>query len=204
MKPTRLLLTFALSFLLISCGSTTTNTSAPAPVSGKYTDYKLGVGDQITVNVWRNPELSLAVPVRPDGMISMPLVGDTQAAGLSASELSTALQDKLVNFIRNPQVTVIVTDATSTDYQRRVRVTGAVEAPISVPHREGMTVLDLVLEAGGLTEFALANRAALYRKTSSGVEAYSIRLGDILNRGELSTNYELAPSDIITIPERAF
>ncbi len=166
--------------------------------------YEIGVGDVLDINVWRNPELSLTVPVRPDGKISMPLVGDVTAAGLSASDLSKSLQDSLVNFIRNPQVTIIVAETISADFNRRVRVTGAVDNPISVAHRDGMTVLDLVLDAGGLNEFALPNRAKLYRKTPEGVKAYSIKLGDILNRGTLDTNYELAPSDIITIPERSF
>ncbi len=178
--------------------------AAPDSVAGQYLQYTIGVGDVLQVNVWRNPELSLVVPVRPDGKISMPLVGDVVAAGKTATELSDNLREQLVNFIRNPQVTIIVTETTSTDFQRRVRVTGAVENPLSIVHRDGMTVLDLVLEAGGVTEFAIPNKAVLYRKTESGAKAYSIRLGDILKKGRLETNYELAPSDIVTIPERTF
>ncbi len=194
-----------LSLVIVGCGSNQiASSSAPAEVGDKYAVYKIGVGDQLTVSVWRNPELSLDVPVRPDGKISMPLVGDIEAAGHSAAELSEALRAELVNYIRNPQVAVIVTSATSTDYQRRVRVTGAIEKPLSLPHRDGMTVLDLVLEAGGLTEFAVPNRAVLYRKTGEGVQAHSVRLGDILNKGKLETNYNLAPSDIVSVPERTF
>ena len=190
---------------LFGCSSAP-KTGLEAPVANTDTarEYKIGVGDQLTVNVWRNPELSLDVPVRPDGKISMPLVGDVQAAGLSASALSDALSKSLVNYIRNPQVAVIVTSATSTDYLSRIRVTGAVESPLSVPYRDGMTVLDVVLEAGGLTDFAVPNKAILYRRTEEGVKAYSVRLGDILNRGKLETNYSLTPSDIVTVPERSF
>lgn len=179
-------------------------TSEVLPSSVKNTQYYIGTGDSLNINVWRNEELTMTIPVRPDGKISMPLIGEVQAAGLTAGKLSEQLQTKLLNFIRNPQVTVIVVAADSSDYQSRVRVTGSVETPISLPYREGMTVLDLVLEAGGLTEFARGNGAKLFRKTDEGVKAYNIRVQDILNKGNLSTNYELAPSDIITIPERLF
>lgn len=193
----------ALSCLTFACASRQEISDVP-PVLESDTEiqYEIGVGDVLDINVWRNPELSLSVPVRPDGKISIPLVGDVQASGESASSLSESLRSNLVNFIRNPQVTVIVAETISADFNRRVRVTGAVENPISVAYRDGMTVLDLVLDAGGLNEFALANRAKLYRKGAEGVTAFEIRLGDILNKGKLETNYELAPSDIITIPER--
>lgn len=202
---------FSLAVVLLSvvfaagCGSSAKVVEQkPESTKGKYFDYYIGVGDQISINVWRNEDLSLEVPVRPDGKISMPLVGEVVAAGNTAQALSDNIKSSLENYIRNPQVTVIVTDALSSDYQRRVRVTGAVEDPISIPQREGMTVLDLVLEAGGLTEFAIPNKAKLYRKTSQGVVAYPIYLGDILNKGKLETNFHLAPSDIISIPERVF
>ena len=190
---------------LVGCSNVgEANLDAPAPVMEQLTTYNIGVGDSLTVNVWRNPELTLDVQVRPDGKISMPLIGDVDASGRSASDLSKSIEELLAGFIRNPQVTTIVSNATSHDYHRRVRVTGAVEQPISIPFREGMTVLDLVLEAGGLTDFAMPNKARLYRKTNAGVEAYTVRLGDILNKGALSTNYQVGPSDILTIPERVF
>ena len=203
---TRISALIALVFALGACTFTPDGviTDAPEGVTDSVAEYQIGVGDQLNVNVWRNPELSLVVPVRPDGKISLPLVGDAQAAGLTVNELNSGLQSSLSNFIRNPQVTVIVTAADSTDYQRRVRITGAVENPISIAHREGITVLDLVLEAGGLSEFAVPNKAVIYRRTDSGVKAFSVRVGDILNKGRLTTNYELVPSDILTIPERTF
>jgi len=191
--------------LFLGCASQgPVETSEPIQQSVENQEYYIGVGDSLTINVWRNEELTLATPVRPDGKISMPLIGDVQASGLTASQLSKDLQAKLLNYIRNPQVTVIVNAPDSAGYQSRVRITGAVETPLSLPFREGMTVLDLVLEAGGLTEFARGNKARLFRKTDEGVKAYSVRVQDILNKGDLSSNYELAPSDFITIPERLF
>lgn len=167
-------------------------------------EYKLGVGDQIAVQVWKSPELSVTVPVRPDGKISVPLIGDVVAAGQTAVALSGGLTTGFSEFVRNPQVTVIVLDPVSAEYLRRVRVTGAVAQPVSLAHQQGMTVLDLVLGAGGTTEFASGNQARLYRKYGDKVEVFPIYLDDILNKGEVETNYILAPSDIVTVPERVF
>ncbi len=175
--------------------------STPAVVEGQY---ELGVGDQISVQVWKSPELSLEVPVRPDGKISAPLIGDVTAAGLSSEELAATLAKGFSRYVRNPQVTVIVLNPASGEFLRRVRITGAVEAPLSLEHRQGMTVLDLVLQAGGLTEFGVGNKAKLFRKYGDKMEVYPIHLDDILQKGRLTTNYLLAPSDIVTIPERVF
>lgn len=199
--------TFALicgTLSLLACGTNSSIDSAPPEVAASSATYMLGVDDLVAINVWRNEELSLNLPVRPDGKISLPLVGDLQAAGVSTTELSTEIESKLSQFIRNPQVTVIVVEANSNDYLRRVRVTGAVENPISIPYRQGMTVLDLILEAGGVNEFAILNSAKLYRKSGEGVQAYNVRLGNILRKGQLDTNYVLSPSDIVTVPERTF
>lgn len=166
--------------------------------------YKIGVGDDLQINVWRNEELSVQVPVRPDGKISMPLIGDIGASGTSTEELAGIITESLSEYIRNPQVTVIVRTPSSSDFQRRVRITGSVENPMSVPYREGMTVLDLVLLAGGANEFAASNRSKLYRKSGNEVKVYPINLEDILKRGDLETNYPLQASDIITVPERLF
>lgn len=167
-------------------------------------EYEIGIGDALQVSVWRNPDLSMAVPVRPDGRISLPLVGDVQAAGITTERLGANVAAALNTYIKNPQVTVIVTSSGSADYRNRVRVTGAVQQQISVPFREGMTVLDVVLEAGGPSEFASGNNARLYRETGKSVKVYPIYLEDILNKGKLGSNYELSPSDIITVPERVF
>nr|WP_324257554.1 XrtA/PEP-CTERM system exopolysaccharide export protein [Cellvibrio fontiphilus] len=176
----------------------------PLSEAGLLSEYRIGVGDSIQINVWRNPELSLAVPVRPDGKVSMPLIGDILAANQTATELSAAITAGLSSYVRNPQVTVIVANPSSSDFQRRVRITGAVRSPQSIPYREGMTVLDLVLIAGGPNEFASANNAKLYRRINGEVKVYRIRLDDLMTDGEVATNYDLQPSDIVSVPERAF
>jgi polysaccharide biosynthesis/export protein len=167
-------------------------------------EYLIGVGDDLKVSVWRNPELSLNVPVRPDGKISMPLIGDIMAADLTATQLSANIVKSLNSYLKSPQVTVIVANPSSSDFQRRVRITGAVRSPQSIPYREGMTVLDLVLLAGGTNEFASANKAKLYRKSEGAIKVYPIKLDDLINKGKVQTNYPLQPSDIVTVPERAF
>lgn len=189
----------------VGCSSSA-QVSIEAPVydGNNFTEYQIGVGDELAINVWRNQELSVSVPVLPDGSFSMPLIGEIIAAGKTTDALGLEIQKSLEKFVRSPKVTVIVTDAISSDFLRRVRLTGAVEEPLSVPHRPGMTVLDLVLQGDGLSDFAIPNKAVLYRRTSDGIQAYGVRLGDILNKGKLETNYELAPSDIVTIPERNF
>ena len=191
--------------LLAACSSTRKVTAPPITDHSAVSDeYRIGVGDMLQVSVWRNQELSTAVPVRPDGKISLPLVGDIAAANLTTAQLSANIVTKLENFIRSPQVTVIVTNPSSADFQRRVRITGAVHSPQSLPFREGMTVLDLVLLAGGPNEYASANKAKLYRKVNGETKVYPIYLADLIEDGKVETNYPLQPSDIVTVPERSF
>ena len=167
--------------------------------------YKIGVDDELQVSVWRHPDLSIGVVVRPDGKISLPLIGDLAAAGVTTEELTETVQQSLRNYIRSPQATVIVTRATSAQFLRRISVTGAVNRPQSVVHQQGITVFDAILQAGGLNPFARGNDAKLYRRNKEGkMKVYSIRLNDILEDGRLDTNYRLIPSDIISVPERAF
>lgn len=193
-----------LGLLLQACSSGKVVTPPFTSNTSVLEEYRIGVGDDLRINVWRNEELSLAVPVRPDGKISMPLVGDILAADLTTKELSDNIVRSLTSYVRNPQVTVIVTNPSSSDFQRRVRITGAVRNPQSIAYREGMTVLDLVLMAGGTNEFASGNNAKLYRKSNDQVKVYPIHLNDLINRGKVETNYPLQPSDIVTVPERAF
>lgn len=172
----------------------------------KYVDkYLIGVDDRVQVSVWRNPDLSVTVPVRPDGMISIPLVGDIQAGGLSAERVAADITKKLSLYVRDPHVAVILTELRSHEYISRVRITGSVRNPISLPFRQGMTVLDAVLAAGGIDEFASPNGTKVYRKSKNGSpEIIKIRLGKILTSGKLETNYKLVPGDVITVPERLF
>jgi polysaccharide export outer membrane protein len=192
-----------LSLLLAGCASSGNFTpGAPPAAASVADDYRIGVDDMVQVSVWRNPELGTTAPVRPDGKISVPLVGDVVAGGRTPDEVAKDVQDKLAAFVREPQVTVILTELRSHEYLSRVRVTGAVRTPISIPYRQGMTVLDAVLAAGGITEFAAPDRSSLHRKVGDGAQAYGVQLGHILDSGDLSTNYKVAPGDVITVPER--
>jgi len=194
------------AWILITIGLTACATPTPPPVATtsvpEFADeYRIGVGDALSINVWRNEDLSVQVPVRPDGKVSVPLAGDVMVGNKTPEEVAADITAKLATFIRDPYVTVIVTDMGSDQYRSRVRVTGAVGQPLSLPYRQGMTVLDLVLEAGGTTEFANEGGAVLYRRSG---ERLDIQLNRILHRGEMATNYDLQPGDVVTIPERAF
>jgi len=195
------------SFLLLAaCASGPRPGDAPTvnPQAQAVEAYRIGVDDSVRVAVWQNPDLNVTVPVRPDGKISVPLVGDVEAGGKTPEEVSAEIRTKLEAYVRNPQVTVIVDQLRSHEYLSRVRVTGAVRTPISVPYRQGMTVLDAVLAAGGTNEFAAADRTELYRKDGASTKAYAVRLDRILQKGELGTNYDVQPGDVITVPERSF
>jgi len=192
--------------LLAACSNVPVESGAPPAVQefGLDNNYQIGVGDELSVQVWRNEELSVKVPVRPDGKISTPLVGDIVAAGLTTQELAKQITAKLGSYVRNPEVTVIVNNPVSADFLRRVRVTGSVRNPTSITYRQGITVLDLVLQAGGLTDFAAPANARLYRTVGGKTKIYKVNLDAILQRGDLSTNYTLYPSDVVTVPERSF
>src|SRR5229473_446914 len=161
------------------------NSEPLAGNSNKDLSYKIGVDDKLQVVVWRNPDLSVAAPVRPDGKISVPLIGDVQASGITPMEVANSVKNKLSYFIRDPNVSVIVTEMQSHDFMSRVRVTGAVRAPQTFPYRPGMTVLDAVLQAGGVNDFAAPNRTRLHRKSSSKTEVIPIELGTLLKKGGL-------------------
>jgi polysaccharide biosynthesis/export protein len=167
-------------------------------------EYRIGPDDRVQVTVWRNPELTVIAPVRPDGKITVPIIGDVQAGSRTPNEVADDIRRKLSTYIREPNVAVILTELHSHEFLTRVRVTGAVRAPRSMPHRQGMTVLDAVLEAGGVNDFASSNRTKLYRKTKDRTEVFDIELGDILTKGKLETNLLVKPGDVITVPERLF
>lgn len=177
----------------------------PPPVEASLApEFRLGTGDVLSVSVWKNPDLSVRVPVRPDGFISVPLVGDVLAGGRTPSEIAIDTEQKLTQYIRTPKVSVIIEEIPSAEFQNRVRVVGGVAEPKSISHRDGMTIIDLVLEAGGVNEFASPNSARLYRTVNGVARVYDVYLNDILSEGLLDTNYPLVPGDVITIPERRF
>src|SRR5262245_44721107 len=193
----------AVLLIVLGCESVsevpvTSDTPTAAP------EYRSGVDDRVQVTVWRNPELSVTSPVRPDGKISVPLIGDVEAGGRTPNEVADSIKRQLSTYIREPNVAVIITELRSHEFLSRVRVTGAVRTPRSFPYRQGMTVLDAVLEAGGVNDFASPNRSKLYRKTNDKIDVFEIELGNILNKGQLQTNLPLRPGDVLTVPERLF
>lgn len=165
------------------------------------TDYKIGPGDSLNVFVFNHPELSMAVPVRPDGKVSMPLVEDIPAAGRTANQLARDLEVRLSDYLRSPKVSVMVTGFVGGD---RVRVIGQATQPKSVPYRANMTLLDVMIEVGGLAEFAAGNRAKLVRVVDGKSTETRVRLKDLVQRGDMRANVVLKPGDVIIIPESRF
>lgn len=175
----------------------------PAPQSAAASpEYLIGPGDTLQVFVWRNPELSVTVPVRPDGRISTPLVEDMTAVGKTPTELARDIEKVLSEYVRSPQVNVIVTQPESAFSQ--VKVIGQVLKPAPVAYREGMTVLDVVLAVGGLTNFAAGNRARLVRVQDGKQVELPIRLDSLMNKGDMSQNLKLKPGDVLVVPESRF
>lgn len=166
-------------------------------------DYIIGPGDTLQIFVWRNPELSAAIPVRPDGKVSTPLIEDMVAVGKTPTQLARDMETELAEYIRSPQVNVIVTTPLSAF--SKITVIGQVGTPGDVPYREGMTVLDVVLAAGGLGEFASGNRAKLVRKAADGKTTEKrVRLEDLVKKGKLKENIAVQPGDVLIIPESFF
>jgi polysaccharide export outer membrane protein len=181
------------------------STSAPRPSSGEErAEYLIGPGDTLQVFVWRNPDLSVEAPVRPDGRISIPLVPDVQAQGKTPTELARNLGQALSTYIQDPMVTVIVKTIASAGNETGVSVIGAAVTPKTVPYRAGLTALDVLIEVGGLNTFARGNGATLLRREADGYHAYPLRLKDLVRSGDLRANVELKPGDVIRIPERLF
>ncbi len=166
--------------------------------------YKMAVGDHVQINVWKNPELSITSPIRPDGKISLPLIGDVMAVGHTPEQLASIIEQQLSAYVKSPNVTVMLTGIQGHEFLSRIRVTGSVSNNISIPYHHGMTVLDAVLEAGSVDLYADSNDTKLHRRTSKGTVTYDIRLKDIMKKGDMTTNIFLLPGDVITVPERLF
>lgn len=166
-------------------------------------EYVIGPGDALDVFVWKNPELSVKVPVRPDGRISIPLAQDVQAAGKTSNQLAGDIRTALLKFVKDPVVTVIV-QSVQGGGNERIMVIGAASRPQAVPYRAGLTALDVMVEVGGLKEFAAGNRATLLRRAKEGNEEIPLRLADLLEDGKPEDNIALLPGDVIRIPERWF
>ena len=168
-------------------------------------EYVIGPLDELTIFVWRNPELGAKVQVRPDGRITTPLITDMPAVGKTPKMLSDDIKLALTQYIENPLVSVIVNNFSGT-FSQQVRIVGATEKPASIPYRANMTLLDAMISVGGLSEYASGNRARLVRfdKASGKQKEYQVRIGDLLKKGDTKANVMLAPGDVIIIPESMF
>lgn len=178
----------------------------PASVLGSESDnaYVIGPTDQLNIFVWRQPELSTQAIVRPDGRISVPLIDDLQAAGQTPTQLAGAITTHLKEYIQDPKVSVIVTNFVG-PFDRQIRVVGEAAKPQAIPFRRNMTVLDVMIQVGGLTEFASGNRAVLVRSTAGGSrENFRLRLNDLLKEGDVAANAPVLPGDVIIIPQSYF
>ena len=189
---------------LVSACSSLPSTFPPAPVAAATPgyDYVVGAGDTLNIIVWRNPELSLSVPVRPDGKVSTPLVDELVAQGKTSVEIARDVEKALSKLVRDPVVTIIVTSFVG-PYSEQIRVVGEAAKPQSMPYKQKMTVLDVMISVGGLTDFADGNAASITR-ASEGDKRYSVRLKDLIKRGDISANVEMKPGDILIIPQGWF
>ena len=203
LKPLRITFLFSLSALALGCGTSEDSPDKLPWLSTADYNYLIGPGDVLQIFVWRNPELTISVPVRPDGKISVPLVEDLPAADKTATELAREIEVALSKFVRDPLVTVIVNQFHGV-YQTQVRVVGQATDPRALPYRDNMTLLDVMIAVGGLTDFADGNRSKLVRTVDGQTTQATVRLEDLILDGDISANVPVAPGDILIIPEAWF
>jgi polysaccharide export outer membrane protein len=191
------------SATLAACGNLGTLPPPGASGPGLGPEYVVGPLDNLNIFVWRNPELSQTVPVRPDGRISIPLIEDLPAAGLTPTQLARDIEGQLKKYVQDPIVTVIVTGFNG-PYDRQVRVVGEAAHPQAIPYRDNMTVLDAMIVVGGLTQYAAGNRAEIVRKVDGKETEYRVYLSDLLKYGDIDANVQMLPGDILIIPQSWF
>ncbi len=192
-----------LASLISGCaGYSSAYPSAPVAAATPDYNYVIGPGDMLNISVWRNPELSMTVPVRPDGKVSTPLVDELVAQGKTSVEIARDVEKLLGKLVRDPIVTIIVTSFIG-PYSEQIRVVGEAAKPQALPYKQKMTVLDVMIAVGGLTDFADGNGASITR-ASEGGQRYSVRLKDLIKRGDISANVEMKPGDILIIPQGWF
>lgn len=197
----RLLLITIMGAAVVGCAS---SGYPPAPASAASDDYNyhIGPGDTVNIVVWRNPELSMSVPVRPDGKLASPLIEDLPALGKNPTELARDIEKALSKFIRDPVVTVIVTGFVG-PYSEQIRVVGEAAKPQVLPYKQKMTLLDVMIAVGGMTDFADGNGASILRP-ADGSKQYGVRIKDLVKRGDVSANVEMKPGDVLIIPRSWF
>ncbi|MDD5611575.1 MAG: polysaccharide export protein [Gallionella sp.] len=193
------LIFFALT--LVGCVTRPVNNGAIEPTPRH--EYLIGPGDNLNISVWRNADISTSVPVRPDGNITIPLVEDMPAAGKTSSQLARDIEKTLSKYIQDPIVTIIVTGFVG-PYSEQIRVIGQASKPQALPYRNNMTILDVVIAVGGITEFAAGNRTRLIRNYNGQQQEFIVRLDDLVKDGDISANIEMRPGDIMVIPESMF
>jgi polysaccharide export outer membrane protein len=188
--------------LVAGCGGTPKHPAAPAQAGNPDYTYIIGAGDNLNILVWRNPELSMSVPVRPDGKIAAPLVDELVAQGKTSVQLAREVEAVLGKYVRDPIVTVMVSGFVG-PYSEQIRVVGEAARPQFLPYKSKMTLLDVMIAVGGLTDFASGNTATILR-TGDGNKQYTVRLSDLIKRGDVSANVEMRPGDILIIPQSFF
>ncbi|MFL6634065.1 MAG: XrtA/PEP-CTERM system exopolysaccharide export protein [Massilia sp.] len=180
-------------------------TRGQQPIETQVTDsqYLIGPGDAVNIIVWRNPEVSMSVPVRPDGKITTPLVEDLPAAGKTSTALARDIEKALAKYIQQPVVTVVVTNFVG-NYEEQIRVIGQATKPQALAYRRNMSLMDVMIAVGGTTEFAAGNRASLIRNVDGKQQRFNVRLDDLIKDGDISANVPMRPGDVLVIPESFF
>lgn len=202
-KLTSILVCFAL-LMPTGCAMQHSHPLAPARAdSAASTEYLVGPGDALNIVVWRNPEVSTTVPVRPDGKFTTPLVEDIQASGKTTTQLARDIEKALSKYIQDPIVSVMVTNFVG-PFSEQIRVVGQAAKPQALPYKERMTLLDVLIAVGGLTEFANGNGASILRAVNGKSRQFSVRLEDLIKEGDISANIEMRPGDVLVIPESWF
>ena len=206
-RPTRTLTTVLAACGVVAAGllsGCATNPYPPAPAQASTADYSylIGAGDSVNIIVWRNPELSMSVPVRPDVKVAAPLVDELLAQGKTPTQLARDVEQQLGKYVRDPVVTVLVTSFVG-PYTEQIRVVGEAARPQALSYKKNMSMLDVMIAVGGLTDFANGNMASILR-TSEGGKQYAVRLKDLIKRGDVSANVEMKPGDILIIPQSLF
>lgn len=195
---------FAVVFPILSLGGCKTYpllTADATPYAGH--DYLIGPGDMVDIIVWRNPEVSMAVPVRPDGKITTPLVEDLPASGKTSTQLARDIEQALSKYIQEPVVTVVVTDFVG-PYTEQIRVIGEASKPQALPYREEMTLMDVLIAVGGITDFAAGNKARIIRNVEGKQQQFRVRLDDLIRDGDITANVPMRQGDVLVIPESFF
>lgn len=195
--------TAALFVIILSACSTTPEMPTSVSPQAAVHDYLIGPGDTVNIIVWRNPEVSMSIPVRPDGKITTPLVEDLVAIGKTSTELARDIEKALAKFIQQPVVTVIVTGF-SGPYEEQIRVIGQAAKPQALPYRKGMSLMDVLIAVGGITEFASGNKADIIRTVDGKQQKLNVRLNDLIKDGDISANVLVRPGDILVIPQSFF